>query len=175
MFRLTRTHLGVLLVNHLQIRKEKWYRASTVFILTSRKDRNCDICLRTKITRASCRRRTGTVVPRAEKFCDLVTADHKVHNEGCESRNNHRYAVVVQDLATQWLQSYPCETKTSQKLKRACKSSWSRRGNQKSSVLTIPSNLASLVRNVRNFPGINVRQHHTDQKQMGLQKEQCAQ
>ena len=28
------------------------------------KDRNCDMCLRTKITRASCRRRTGTVVPR---------------------------------------------------------------------------------------------------------------
>ena len=32
------------------------------------KDRNCDICLRTKITMASCRRRTGTVVPRAEKW-----------------------------------------------------------------------------------------------------------
>ena len=31
-----------------------------------------------------------------------------------ESRNNHRYAVVVQDLATQWIQSYPCKTKTSQ-------------------------------------------------------------
>ena len=29
-------------------------------------DRNCDICLRTKITRASCRRRAGTVVPRAQ-------------------------------------------------------------------------------------------------------------
>ena len=30
------------------------------------KDRNCDICLRTKITRASCRERSGTAVPRAE-------------------------------------------------------------------------------------------------------------
>ena len=30
------------------------------------KDPNCDICLRTKITRSSCRRRTGTVMPRAE-------------------------------------------------------------------------------------------------------------
>ena len=37
------------------------------------KDRNCDICLRTKITRASCRRRTGTVVPRADNFGDLIT------------------------------------------------------------------------------------------------------
>ena len=32
------------------------------------KDRNCDICLRTKITRASCRKRTGTVVARAGNF-----------------------------------------------------------------------------------------------------------
>ena len=27
---------------------------------------------------------------------------------------------------------------------------------------------------MRNYPGIIVRQHHTDQKQMGLLKEQCA-
>ena len=78
------------------------------------KDRNCEICQRTKITRASCRRRIGGVVPRAENFGDLITADHKVLSEGCESRNDHRYAVVVQDLATQWIQSYPCKTKTSQ-------------------------------------------------------------
>ena len=78
------------------------------------KDPNCDICLKTKITRASCRRRAGTVVPRAEHFGDLITAEHKVLSEESESRNNHRYAVVVQDLATQWIQSYPCKTKSSQ-------------------------------------------------------------
>ena len=32
---------------------------------------------------------------------DLITVDHKIVSEGCESRNNHRYAIVVQDLATQ--------------------------------------------------------------------------
>ena len=48
---------------------------------------------------------------RAEKFGDLITADHKVLDEGRESRNNHRYAVVVQVLATRW---NPCQTKTSQ-------------------------------------------------------------
>ena len=77
------------------------------------KDRTCEICQRTKITRAPCRRRIGGAVPRAEKCGDLITADHKVLSEGCESRNNRRYAVVVQDLATQWIQSYPCATKTS--------------------------------------------------------------
>ena len=52
-------------------------------------------------------------------FGDLITADHKVFSEGCESRNNHRYAIVVQDLATQWIQSYPCKTKTSQETQRS--------------------------------------------------------
>ena len=83
------------------------------------KDRNCEICKRTKITRAPCRRRNGEAVPRAEKFDDLITADHKVLSEGCESRNNHRYAIVVQDLATQWIQAYPWKHKTSQETQRS--------------------------------------------------------
>ena len=78
------------------------------------KDQNCEICQRTKITRAPCRRRIGGAVPRVENYGDLITADHKVLSESCESRNDHRYAIVVQDLATQWIQSYPCKTKTSQ-------------------------------------------------------------
>ena len=83
------------------------------------KDRNCEICQRTNITRAPCRRRIGGAEPRAKKFGDLVTADHKVLSEGCGSRNNHRYAIVVQDLATQWIQAYPCKTKTSQETQRS--------------------------------------------------------
>ena len=43
------------------------------------------------------------------QFGDLITADHKVLSDNCESRNNHRYAVVVQDLTTQWIQAYPCK------------------------------------------------------------------
>ena len=89
------------------------------------KDRNCEICQRTKITMAPCRRRNGGAVLRAEIFGDLLSADHKVLSDNCESRNNHRYAVVVQDSATQWIQAYPCKTKTSQEPREACKSSWS--------------------------------------------------
>ena len=61
----------------------------------------------------------GGAAPRAENFGDLITADHNVLSEGCESRNNHRYAVVVPDLATQWIQSYPCKTKTSQETQKS--------------------------------------------------------
>ena len=82
-------------------------------------DRNCEICKRTKITRAPCRRRKGEAVPRAANFGDLITADHKVRSDNCESRNNHQYAVVVQDLATQWIQAYPCQNKTSQETQRS--------------------------------------------------------
>ena len=49
------------------------------------KDRNCEICQRTKITRAPCRRRNGGAVLRPENFGDLITAGHKVLSEGCES------------------------------------------------------------------------------------------
>ena len=136
------------------------------------KDRNCEICKRTKITRAPCRRRNGEAVPRADKFGDLITADHKVLSDNCESRNNHRYAVVVQDLATQWIQAYPCKNKTLHKKPReACKSSWNPRGILKSFIQTIPWNLARIV---KISPGIIARLHHTDRRLMGLLKEQCA-
>ena len=136
------------------------------------KDRNCEICKRTKITRAPCRRRKGEAVPRAENFGDLITADHKVLSDNCESRNNHRYAVVVQDLATQWTQSYPCKKqKLHKKPREACKSSWNPRGNQTSFTLTIPWNSAKFV---KILPGIIARLHHTDRRLMVLQKEQCA-
>ena len=79
------------------------------------KDRNCETCQRTKVTRAPCRRRIGGAVPRAENFGVLITADHKVLSDNCESRNNHRFADVAQDLATQWIQSYPCKNQETQR------------------------------------------------------------
>ena len=105
-------------------------------------------------------------------FGDLITADHKVLSDNCESRNNHRYAVVVQDLATQWIQAYPCKTKTSQETQsRLQKFLEPQRGNQKSFTLTIPWNSEKLV---KIFHGIIARLHHTDRRLMVLPKEQCA-
>ena len=132
------------------------------------KHRNCEICKRTQIRRAPCRRRICGAVPRAENFGDLITADHKVLSDNCESRNNHRYAIVVQDLATQWIQTYPCKTKTSQETQRSLQKFLE---HLKSFTLTIPWNSAKLA---KISPGITTRLHHTDQKQMGLLREQCA-
>ena len=75
-----------------------------------------------------------------------------------------------------WCRTWPlngsCRIRVKQKLhkkpREACKSSWSPRGTQKSFTLTIPWNSAKLV---KISPGIIVRQHHTDRKQMGLLRE----
>ena len=105
------------------------------------KDRNCEICQRTKITSAPCRRRNGEAVPSAENVGDLMTADHKVLSDNCESRNNHRYAVVVHGFSR-----IRAKRKLQRKHREACKSSWSPRGNQKSFTLTIAWNSAKLVK-----------------------------
>ena len=75
--------------------------------------------MKTEINTAPCRKRTGAAIPRAENVGDFLTADHTIPSEGCECRNNHRYAVVVQDWASQWLQSYWCKTKTSQETEKS--------------------------------------------------------
>ena len=122
-----------------KVRLQKWRHnnGSTAFILTSPKDRNCDVCLRSKIARVPCRRGDNGSIPWAEKFGDLITAEHKIVNEGSESRNNHRFAVVVQDLATQWIQSYLCETKTSQETGNNLRKFLDRRRSPKLFIRTI--------------------------------------
>ena len=127
------------------------------------KDRNCEICKRTKITRAPCRRRNGGAVPRSDNFGDLITADHKVLSDNCESRNNHRYAVVAQDLATQWIQAYPCKTKTSQETQRRLQKFLE--PDRKLKVIYTDNSMEF---------GKACEDLQTDQKLMGLLKEQCA-
>ena len=89
------------------------------------KDRNCEICKRTKITRAPCRRRNGEAVPRAANFGDWITADHKVLSGNCESRNNHGYASRGAGSSHSMDPSViRAKTKLHKKPREACKSSW---------------------------------------------------
>ena len=136
------------------------------------KDRNYEICKRTKITRAPCRRRNGEAVPRAVNFGDLITADHKVLSDNCESRNNHRYAVVVQDLATQWIQAYPCKNKTSQETQRSLQKFLE--PERKPKVIYTDNSLEFGKACEDIFHEIIARLHHTDRRLMVLRKEQCA-
>ena len=163
----TQSKEGKTLPSHLmnfQWHREKTWNRVRVSLVSTRN-------FWTKRTRASCRSRAGTVVPRAEHF---VTWSQRITKFSVKDVN--RVTIIdmpwfIQDLTTQWLQSYPCETKTSQETQKSPMKFLERHGNHKSFTLTIPWNLASLS---RNEPGIVVRQHRTDQKQMGLLKEQCA-
>ena len=146
-------------------REEKRFRVNITFLLTSRKTGSA-------ISDWG-RRERGLLAEDAPvqscpelKILVKKTADRKVLGAGCESRH---FAEVVQDLATQWIQSYPFKPKISRRPRRAYKSFWSRRGNQESLTLTILWHLAKLV---KIFLGIIVRRHHTDQKRMGLLKGQ---
>ena len=98
------------------------------------KVRNCEICKRTKITRAPCRRRNGEA--RAVNFGDLITADHQgpkrqlriskqssKRSRGAGSSHSMDPGVSVQ------------KQNPHKKPRDACKSSWSPRGNQKSFIL----------------------------------------
>ena len=114
---LTPVFLMKLLQSRLQRDVRIW--VNTVFILISLKTEIARSVNGPKITRAPCRRRNGEAVPRAANFGDFITADHKVLSDSCESRNNHRYGVVVQDLATHWIQAYPCKNKTSLETQRS--------------------------------------------------------
>ena len=99
-----------------------------------------------------------------------ITADHKVLNEGREYRHNHRYSIVVQDLATQWIPSSPCKTKTSQET-GVYESCLSRRPSRKAFSRTIRWIFANLV---KIYHGTIVLPHLIDLRRLGLPKEQCA-
>ena len=75
------THPQTLLMHQIRNSKKSGIGEHSIFTHFP-KDRNCDVCKRTKMTRAHCRKHTGEAVPRAENFGGLITADHKVLTEG---------------------------------------------------------------------------------------------
>ena len=89
-----------------------------------------------------------------------------------------KFSVKVVNLETiidlqSWCRTWPpngssrirAKQKLPRKHKGACKISWSQIGSLKSFTLTVPWNLAKIV---KIFPGIIVRQRHTDQKQIWI-------
>ena len=81
----------VLLMKLLQSRYSRDVRiwVSTVLKTISLKTETARSVKGPQLQGPLCTRRNGEAVPRAEKFGDLITADHKVLSDNCESRNNH--------------------------------------------------------------------------------------
>ena len=101
------------------------------------KDRNCEMCKRTKITRAPCRRRTGKAVLRAASFGNLITADIKVLSEGISKQS------PIRSRGTRFGNSMDSSVSVQNnnftgKRKGVHKSFSSRQKSQKSFTLTVP-------------------------------------
>ena len=87
------------------------------------KDARCDKSKRTKKSRElhaeGILKVEKTRKPQATTFGDTITADHKVLREENESRLQHRYAVLVQELPLNGDKSCPCRTGTAQDTMRS--------------------------------------------------------
>ena len=112
--------LPVLLMNYQWSRVQKWNRVR-VSIVSTRTFRRTQIAISAWRQKWRGLLAEDVLVQSCPEQAILVTwsADHKILSEESASRNNHRYAVVVQHLATLWLQSYPCKTKTSQETEKS--------------------------------------------------------
>ena len=118
------------------------------------RDQNCEICHRTKITRAPCRRRTREVAPRAKKWW--------LDNSRSQNSQWRMWISKISPICSccarlgllNGFNHIRGEQKLGRNLKGACKSSWSQLGNQKSFTLTISRKLA---RHVKISRGIIVR------------------
>ena len=71
------------------------------------KDKDCEICQRTKISTAPCRKRTGTDVPRAEKIGDLITPSW-VHIPLDQRSKNHISLEMARELIAIFQSTFRC-------------------------------------------------------------------
>ena len=134
----------------------------------SGKDRNCDVCLRTKIKRAPFRRRTGEAVPRAEKFGDLITADHKVLSEKLITASKQS---PIRSRGTRSCHSMgSILSAQNRRRKRVDESFSNRQKSRKSFALTIHLNSANPL---KIYHGLIALHHLFDPRQMALLQEQC--
>ena len=95
------------------------------------KDRNCDICLRTKITRVPCRTRDEGSTPRAEKFGDLITADHKVSMKEVNPRTTIGTLSCYKISPLSGYNLIRARTRIRRRRRRVYENFWSRHKSQK--------------------------------------------
>ena len=96
------------------IRQAARYRVSTALSRSFRRTEIAKYAKGPTCTRAPSRKRTGHQVRRAVTFGDLITAAHEVLNE-----EGGAITGMLLWLASQWLQSYPCRTKSSQETEQS--------------------------------------------------------
>ena len=137
---------------------------------------NCDVCMNKKTTRTSCRRRTGTIVPRAEYFGDLITADQKVLSEESESQKN----IDMPWWKKIWQHSGHNHTRVNKIFQGNPEGLHEVSGADEETISHLHWKFLGIWQSLwrsfqeSNYPGNIARKHRTEQEQMGLPKEQRA-
>ena len=141
---------------------------SAQYLYSFLENRNCAICQRTEITVQKTQWRSGTS---CWKFWWLVNS--RSQGSQWKLRISKQSPICSRGAGL----GHPMDPVVSVQSKNftgnteACQSFWSPKGSLTSFTLLVSWNLAKLV---KIFPGIIIRHHHTDQKQMWLLKEQRA-
>ena len=132
-------------------------------------DRNCDVCFEDQNYEVSMQKTPTGIYSASRNIRDLITADHKVLNEECESRK------TITDTLS-WFKILPLrgynlnrvKLKLCGKRNRACESSSSHQESQRSFTLTILWNWEIPV---KIYHGIIGRQHLIDLRRTALLSE----
>ena len=83
------------------------------------KNPHCEICCRTKVTKAQARRKL-TEGESAEVFGERITADHLIcGDEPSRGVDDEKVALVLLDRATRWVEVYPAARKSTQETMQA--------------------------------------------------------
>ena len=75
-------------------------------------DPNCDVCKKTKTSRARCNikhEKNVDGIALSTKCGDLITEEHNILNVENETKCGHRNALIVQNVFTTLIQSYPTQ------------------------------------------------------------------
>ena len=126
-------------------------------------DPNCEVCKLTKTSRSPCRNRPAA---RGDRVHSLGKLSRRI-SKFSMGKNESRCGVVVQDLYSSWILSYPTKNETARETMGSCKTSCRQVRNQVLLLQTILWNLSVLL---TPCVGITTSQPRADQTPNGIAK-----
>ena len=108
-------------IRNVMLQKMETQTRKHIIYIHSLEDRNCDVCLRNKITRVLCRRRNEGSILRAEKFGDFIKADQRkwIPEQSPVRCRGTRSCHSMDTILSVWEQQFAGDGEESTKVSRA--------------------------------------------------------
>ena len=74
--------------------------------------------MQTKPAKIKSAKNTGETVPEPKVFGDLITVEISIMQDSNQGIHGEEYGVVIEDVATDWIQLYPTSRKTADDAKK---------------------------------------------------------